>query len=672
MMVFKVNCHPCRAYFIICLDRSAATLDHASILCSPSSHNLAQSELIKIDPFEEPTPVVSPIISEHVFETILEPTTTTTETPVTIPEATSTVSKCAIGSRWVYKIKTKSDGSIEKYTTRLVAKCQRYDCVGIESLKLELTHRFAMKDLGLLFYILGIEVACSSKGYLMSQSEYIGDLLDRARIIDKMVEDIPIDAKAKYTQTDGDPLPDSINLFRLQQRFIGLLFCRFSSIFKVGTISFPFVSFALQIADIFTKPHSGSRFRFMSNKLNVPCWSTVSLRGNVKLISYKMSNIEIIKFLALDITGANNIQWMRYVKRHLKSMGDLVTIQEGNKCTKKTKVKADVFLYQHIDEMLEFEYSNCDDPSTLWKDLEIRFNNQTEVLLPSARDEWNNLRFQDFKKVNEYTFALFRIFRTLRFYGQTVTEEDMLEKNFSTFYASNINLQQQYRLQNFKRYSDLNVNLLVAEKNNELLMKNHQNRPTKSLAVPEANAINNNDTKRSRSKRGRGNPRGHGRGRGHYGHNHFSNQNYSYHRGGYNDRGRGCGRGQRNYTYHAPQVNNFNQKNNEVAGTPQSASTPQPAATPHQLHHLISTPQPPRPPHHLPTPLPHHHHNQHQKPTTSPTSDHFRPTAAVGCHSHATTAVTSPPTTAITNIITPQHHQRHHHSHRTIKGAFGS
>ncbi|GJR80355.1 hypothetical protein Tco_0151140 [Tanacetum coccineum] len=163
--------------------------------------------------------------------------------------------------------------------------------------------------------------------------------------------------------------------------------------------------------------------------------------------------------------------------------------------------------------MLEFEYSNCDDPSTLWKDLEIRFNNQREVLLPSARDEWNNLRFQDFKKVNEYTSALFRI----------------------------------------------------SEKNNELLMKNHQSRPTGSLALPEANAINNNDNKNSRSKRGRGNPRG--RGHGYYGHNRFPNRNYSYHRGGYNGRGRG--RGQRNNTYHAPQVNNFSQKSNEV-GTAQN------------------------------------------------------------------------------------------------------
>ncbi|GKC59278.1 uncharacterized mitochondrial protein-like protein [Tanacetum coccineum] len=82
------------------------------------------------------------------------------------------------------------------------------DCVVIETLKLELAHRFVMKDLGLLCYFLGIEVASSPKGYILSQSKYIRDLLDRARITDKMVEDIHIDAKAKYTPTDGDPLPD--------------------------------------------------------------------------------------------------------------------------------------------------------------------------------------------------------------------------------------------------------------------------------------------------------------------------------------------------------------------------------------------------------------------------------------------------------------------------------
>ncbi|GJS32093.1 uncharacterized mitochondrial protein-like protein [Tanacetum coccineum] len=46
------------------------------------------------------------------------------------------------------------------------------------------------------------------------------DLLDRARITDKRVEDILIDAKAKYTLKDGDPLPDP----SLYRTIIGTLF----------------------------------------------------------------------------------------------------------------------------------------------------------------------------------------------------------------------------------------------------------------------------------------------------------------------------------------------------------------------------------------------------------------------------------------------------------------
>ena len=59
---------------------------------------------------------------------------------------------------------------------------------------------------------------------------------------------------------------------------------------------------------------------------------------------------------------------------------------------------------------------------------------------------------------------------------------EMLEKTYSTFYASNITLQKQYRLRSFKKYSELIPSLLVAEKNNELLIKNHQSCPTDSAA----------------------------------------------------------------------------------------------------------------------------------------------------------------------------------------------
>ena len=65
----------------------------------------------------------------------------------------------------------------------------------------------------------------------------------------------------------------------------------------------------------------------------------------------------------------------------------------------------------------------------------------------------------------------------------------MLEKTFTTFHASNVLLQQQYRERKFKKYSKLISCLLMAEQNNELLMKNHQSRPTGTKPFREVNAI---------------------------------------------------------------------------------------------------------------------------------------------------------------------------------------
>jgi len=63
----------------------------------------------------------------------------------------------------------------------------------------------------------------------------------------------------------------------------------------------------------------------------------------------------------------------------------------------------------------------------------------------------------------------------------------MLEKTFSTFHSSNIVLQQQYRERNFKKYSELISCILVAEQNNELLMKNHKSHPRSSRPFLEVN-----------------------------------------------------------------------------------------------------------------------------------------------------------------------------------------
>jgi len=97
-------------------------------------------------------------------------------------------------------------------------------------------------------------------------------------------------------------------------------------------------------------------------------------------------------------------------------------------------------------------------------------------------------------------------------------------------------LQQQYRLRGFTEYSDLVAALLVAEQNNELLIKNHQLRPTGTMAYPEINATTFNQ--------GRG---GYSRQKGHGGHARFGGRGRGRNHGRNHFRGGGRGRGYMNY-----------------------------------------------------------------------------------------------------------------------------
>ena len=264
-----------------------------------------------------------------------------------------------------------------------------------------------------------------------------------------------------------------------------------------------------------------------------------------------MANLTKLDFVALDVSGKNYLSWVLDAELHLASSKLGETIKENTVASEQDCAKAMILLRHHLHESLKSQYLTVKSPFQLWKSLKDRFDHQKTVILPRARYAWIQLRLQDFKTIAEYNSEIFRIVSKLRLCGEDVTDEQMLEKTFSTFHASNLVLQQQYRERGFKTYSELISCMLVAEENNQLLLNNHHTRPTGSkplpeisAALPEANATS------SRKGHGRyhGSPRGHSYGRG---------------RGG---RGRGRGRGNgRGNTWINPNIqkNNGNKAKNQ-------------------------------------------------------------------------------------------------------------
>ncbi|KAK8366464.1 hypothetical protein V6Z12_A02G122500 [Gossypium hirsutum] len=192
-----------------------------------------------------------------------------------------------------------------------------------------------------------------------------------------------------------------------------------------------------------------------------------------------MSNLTKLEFLALDISSKNYLSWVLDAEIHLDVKGLRNTILADKEAFNQDKAKATIFIRHHLHEGLKMKYLTVKDHLELSKNLKEQFDHSEIVILPKARYDWIHLRL----------------------------------KHFQPFHATNVLLQQQYREKCFKRYSKLISCFLVAEQNNELLMKNYGIRPIGSAPFPKVNvAVHNNYE--NRKYRGHSHSRRHSEGRG--------------------------------------------------------------------------------------------------------------------------------------------------------------
>ncbi|GKV26797.1 hypothetical protein SLEP1_g36032 [Rubroshorea leprosula] len=102
--------------------------------------------------------------------------------------------------------------------------------IGVEELKQSLNQKFEMKDLGVLSYFLGLEVASLDDGYLLSEVKYVSDLVSKAELNDGKSVSTPLEPNVKLTPMDDSSLSDLlcyrqlVVIFRIIRYVKGTLF----------------------------------------------------------------------------------------------------------------------------------------------------------------------------------------------------------------------------------------------------------------------------------------------------------------------------------------------------------------------------------------------------------------------------------------------------------------
>ncbi|XP_052725285.1 uncharacterized mitochondrial protein AtMg00810-like [Vigna angularis] len=113
------------------------------------------------------------------------------------------------------------------------------DYLGISQMKQHLCHHFQTKELGKLRYFLGIEVAQSNDGIVISQRKYALDILEETGLMNCKSVETPMDPNIKLLPNQGEPFSDP----ERYRRLVGKL--------NYLTVTRPDISFAVSVVSQF-------------------------------------------------------------------------------------------------------------------------------------------------------------------------------------------------------------------------------------------------------------------------------------------------------------------------------------------------------------------------------------------------------------------------------------
>jgi hypothetical protein len=217
----------------------------------------------------------------------------------------------------------------------------------IQDIKLFLQKQFHIKDLGKLKYFLGLEVARSKAGIVISQRKYTLEIIDDVGFLGAKPVDFPMEQNLRLTNDQGEILNDASHYRRLVGRLIYLTITRPDIMYSVNILS--------QFMHAPRKPHWDAALRVIRYLKNNP--------GNGLLFS-SSSSLQVRAYC--DANWANCPMTRRSTSGYCVFLGDSLISWKTRKQKTVSRSSAEAEYRSMAAATCELTWLRC-----LFKDLQV-------------------------------------------------------------------------------------------------------------------------------------------------------------------------------------------------------------------------------------------------------------------------------------------------------------